>query len=43
MAISQKDKKTDYTVSNLFGIARGKFKKSAQQIKDEIRAELHDL
>ncbi len=33
--------KRNSNLRNTFGIARGKWRKSAQQIKDEIRNELH--
>jgi len=32
----------DNTLKETFGLLKGKLKKSAQQIKDELRAELYD-
>ena len=33
--------KQDRTLKRTFGMAKGKWKKTAQRIKDELRAELH--
>lgn len=40
-----KDKKHEESIKALretFGIAKGKFKKTAQEMKDELRRELYD-
>lgn len=34
--------KQDQTLRKTFGMAKGKWKKDAQKIKDELRAELHN-